>query len=178
MNLAFQHLTYGLRLLMREWRAGELHVLVAALVVAVAAVTAVGFFTDRVERAMTLQASELLAADTLLRSTVPIDETKVEAAHLLGLDTARTLDFRSVLLVGDIFQLAEVKAVSPGYPLRGTLKIASTAFEIDPPETNSIPSRGTVWLDEQLMSLLSVNPGDSLALGDKRFRPKADDAAR
>ena len=64
MNLAFQHLTYGLRLLMREWRAGELHVLVAALVVAVAAVTAVGFFTDRVERAMTLQASELLAADT------------------------------------------------------------------------------------------------------------------
>ena len=170
MNLAFRHLTYGLRLLMREWRAGELHVLVAALVVAVATVTAVGFFTDRVERAMTLQASELLAADTLLRSTVPIDETKVEAAHLLGLDTARTLDFRSVLLVGDIFQLAEVKAVSPDYPLRGTLKIASTAFEIDPPGTDSIPSRGTVWLDEQLMSLLSVNPGDSLALGDKRFR--------
>ena len=170
MTGASSSLALGLRLLVREWHAGELRILIAAVVVAVGSITAVGFFTDRVEQAMASQASELLAADTLMHSAEPIDETKVDTARLLGLDTARTLSFRSVLVVGDDFQLAEVKAVGPGYPLRGKLRIATAPFEADPPETSTIPSPGTVWLDERLMSVLAVELGDRLELGAKHFR--------
>ena len=159
----------SMRMLAREWHAGELRILIAAVLIAVASITAVGFFTDRVEQAMGKQAAELLAADVLMHSSEPINEDKVAAARELGLVSARTLSFRSVLLVDDTFQLAEVKAVSPGYPLRGKLRIAKAPFEINPAETDTIPAPGSVWLDERLVSVLGVAVGDQLELGARKF---------
>ena len=51
------------RLLLRDWRAGELTVLVSALLVAVTAMTGVAFLTDRVGQAVELRAAESLAGD-------------------------------------------------------------------------------------------------------------------
>ena len=163
----------ALRMLLREWHAGELRILSAALVVAVGSITAVGFFTDRVEQAMVMQAAELLAADTLMHSSEPISESYLDSARSLGLESARTLSFRSVLLIADAFQLTEVKAVGPGYPLRGKLRIADTPFELAAPETDAIPAIGSVWLDERLMSVLDVVVGDTLELGLAKFTIEA-----
>ena len=90
-------LALSLRALRRDWRAGELRILVIALVIAVASMTAVGFFTDRVRKAMDQQAAELLAADLVLASSDPIRGERLEQARLLGLRSAETLSFRSVL---------------------------------------------------------------------------------
>ena len=119
MSAISKDLALAMRMLTREWHAGELRILIAAVLIAVGSVTAVGFFTDRVEQAMGMQAAELLAADVLMHSSEPIGDDKVAHARKLGLASARTLSFRSVLLVDDAFQLAEVKAVSPGYPFAG-----------------------------------------------------------
>jgi putative ABC transport system permease protein len=117
----------SLRALRRDWRSGELRVIALAITVAVAALTAVGFFTDRVERAMNAQATELLGADLVVESPDPIRAAIVEAAEQRGLDRADVVAFRSVVLAGDETALSEVKAVSPTYPLRGRMRIADPA---------------------------------------------------
>jgi putative ABC transport system permease protein len=157
------------RLLKREWRAGELRVLLAALVVTVASITAVGLFTDRMERAMETGANELLAADLLVTSSVPISAELQDAATGLGLATARILSFRSVTVAGDRFQLAAVKAVDAHYPLRGALRVADAPFAKDR-ESADIPERGSVWVDARLIGILGIQVGDELGLGVSRFR--------
>ena len=62
-------LRFALLALSRDWRSGELMVLLAALLVAVTALTGVGFFTDRVGRAVEQQAAEVIAADLRLQAS-------------------------------------------------------------------------------------------------------------
>src|SRR6185436_10894614 len=61
-------LVQSFTMLMRDWRAGELRVLAMALVVAVASITSVAFFADRVGRALVRDAHQLLGADLVLVS--------------------------------------------------------------------------------------------------------------
>jgi putative ABC transport system permease protein len=156
------------RLLKREWRAGELRVLLAALVVTVASITAVSLFTDRMERAMEMGANELLAGDLLVMSSEPIGAELEEEAIDRGLGTARLLSFRSVTVAGDRFQLAAVKAVNDGYPLRGELRVSDAPFTSDELTTN-IPAPGDVWVDPRLLGILGIAVGDELELGARRF---------
>ena len=116
------------RMFRREWRAGELKVLAAALLIAVASVSGVGFFTDRMERAMESGATELLGADLLLYSRTPIDDAVDAHALSLGVQVTRTVAFRSVVVAGEKLQLAEAKFVGAGYPLRGRLRVAEVPF--------------------------------------------------
>ncbi|NJM13613.1 MAG: FtsX-like permease family protein, partial [Synechococcaceae cyanobacterium SM1_2_3] len=159
----------ALRALRRDWQSGELRVLAAALLIAVASVAAVGFSNDRIQQAMEHKASELLGADLVVAAPVPIQPLLVKEAQGRGLTTAATLSFPSVIVAGDVTQLAEVKAVSPGYPLRGALQISDQPFA--PPQvTTSIPGPGQVWLDERLLQTLNLQVGDSVALGARSFR--------
>ncbi|MDX1528155.1 MAG: FtsX-like permease family protein [Gammaproteobacteria bacterium] len=162
----------ALRFLKREWRAGELRVLIAAVIVAVGAITAVGFFTDRMNRAMELGATELLAADLLISSTTPVPEEIAAEARRRGIETADTVSFRSVVVGGDQFQLTELKAVSDTYPLRGRLRTASVPYG-DDAETSEIPARDTVWLDPRLFGILGVGVGDRVEIGARNFRVAA-----
>lgn len=159
----------ALRLLRRDWRAGELHVLVAALVIAVGSISSVGFVTERVERAMRLQANEMLAADLAVSASTPIDNAIRERARAQGLDTARTLTFRSMLAAGERLQLVEVKAVDGGYPLRGRLRTSAEPFGPEQP-MDSIPDAGAVWIEPRLATLLELSPGDEVELGEARLR--------
>jgi putative ABC transport system permease protein len=160
---------FSLRALRRDWRAGELRVLSIALVIAVGGLTAVGFFTDRVQQAMRLQASELLAADLVLSSSEPITRERIDHARQDGLRSARTVSFRSVALAGDKMQLVELKAVSGTYPLRGSLRKASAPFAVDE-MTREIPAHGEVWVTAPLLQALAVNMGDSIDLGRSAFK--------
>ena len=141
----------------------------AALVVAVAAVTAVTLFTDRVRQAMVLRANTLLAADLALDSSFPIPEPYLEEARRLGLDTAQTLSFRSMLAVGERMQLVEVKAAVEGdYPLRGRLAVGSDPFAAPVP-TDVVPKPGIAWADAQLAQVLRLAPGQRITLGDAKL---------
>jgi putative ABC transport system permease protein len=158
-------LALALRLLRRDWRTGELRLLAASLVVAVAAVTAVLFFTDRVQRAMELQAAELLAADLSVETGQFLDANLTKKAEELGLKTARVLEFPSVVFQDQGPQLVQVKAVGPGYPLRGELRISAKR---DGPGTPAMapPPAGSVWVEPRLLGLLGTDTGTTLSLGD------------
>ena len=159
---------FSLRALRRDWRAGELKVLVAALVIAVASITSVGFFTDRVRVAMGQQAAELLAADLAVNSTRAAPPAWTAQAAGLGVQTARMANFPSVVLAGDNTQLVDVKAVSDGYPLRGQLRLADVPFGAERP-ARGVPEPGTVWVDARLLGLLGLGVGGHIDLGLKRF---------
>ena len=99
-------LSLALRSLGREWRSGELAVLLAALSIAVASLTGVGFLVDRIGRAVQRQASEVLAADLRLESEEPLAADAGAAARDAGLASAHLTTLLSVVFHGDASQLA------------------------------------------------------------------------
>ncbi|TSA17969.1 MAG: FtsX-like permease family protein [Betaproteobacteria bacterium] len=162
------NLSLSLTMLLRDWRAGELRVLTLALVIAVASVTSVAFFADRVWQALTHEANQMLGADVLLQSDHPFaPELRAESARR-GLHYADGVSFVSMARAGEATQLAGVKAVSAGYPLRGKLRIAPRLNAADA-ETDTIPPPGSVWLDERLSAALGVTPGEQIELGNARM---------
>ena len=165
-------LPFALRMLRRDARAGELRLLVAALVIAVAALTAVGFFADRVRQALEREANQLLGADLLLTADHPWPSKVAATARDRGLSVAETRTFPSMVMLGDAAQLAEIKAVSEGYPLRGNLRIAAELNGVDSPATG-IPAPGMIWIDERLASVLSAKVGDVIAVGRQNLRVDA-----
>ncbi|MCZ8410733.1 FtsX-like permease family protein [Achromobacter dolens] len=162
-------LALGARMMMRDARAGELRLLVLALVVAVAAVTSVGFLADRVSRALERDAGQMLGADLVLDADEPVPAAFLDQARERGLSVSNTWQFPSMVSAGDGAQLAALKAVEPGYPLRGALRVTDAPFNPDGP-TRDIPPEGAVWVDGQLLSLLGLKVGDTLNVGDAHLR--------
>lgn len=157
------------RKLRREWRAGEHVVLVLALLVAVAALTAVSFFTSRVDRSMAQRANEVLAADVRLQSSQPLNPEYLQHAHSLGLQTSEAQAFNSVIVLGDASSLSSARAVTTGYPLRGRMKITDT---LNGPayETSNLPAIGEVWADPRLLSRLGADVGTELQVGKRLLK--------
>jgi putative ABC transport system permease protein len=158
-----------MRTLLREWKSGELGVLVLAITVAVAALTGVGFLVDRIGAAVDNQAGEVLAADLRLESPQPMDESSTIEARRRGLAMARSTGMFSVVFNGDDSQLTAVRAVSPEYPLRGKVMLSTEPFG---PATiaHGNPRRGEVWPDSRLAAALGVTIGTELSIGASKFR--------
>ncbi len=157
----------ALRMLGRDWRAGELRVLAAALVIAVASVTSVAFFGDRVSQALLRDAHQLLGADLALQSDHPWKAQVAEQITGEGLQLAQAANFISMAFHDDKNALAGVKGVTENYPLRGKLRIAP-----DVPVERG-PARGTVWLEERLISSLNAPVGSRIRLGRADFEVAA-----
>jgi len=167
-------LRFALVALVRDARSGELGVLFWGLVVAVAALTAVGFFTSRVGQGIREQAGAVLAADLRLESGRPLelDGDYGREAAARGLARARLESFASVVFEGEVSQLASVIGASAGYPLRGRLKLADAPYAPGRPATG-IPGRGEAWADPRLLARLGVPVGGTLKLGALTVRVAA-----
>ena len=165
-------MTLAWRMLVRDWRAGELGVLAVALVIAVASVTSVGFFADRVGRALARDAHQLLGADLVLVADHPWAGDIARTIASSGAQHAEALSFISMALKGEESQLAGVKAVSERYPLRGRLRIAPAPGAEDA-EAQGIPRPGSVWIEERLVSTLHAPVGSRIRLGRSDFEVAA-----
>ena len=167
MDLSFIRL--GWRTLWRDWRAGELRLLVLAVTLAVAALTAVGFFADRLKGGLQRDATQLLGGDAVVASDNATPTALIARAKALGLQSAGTLSFptmgRAPDAQGGASRLVALKAVEPGYPLRGSLKVAAQPGAAEQ-ATRDIPARGEVWVDAPLLDALGLAVGDTLLLGD------------
>jgi len=159
----------SMRMLSREWRSGELGVLLLALTVAVAALTGVGFLVSRISAAVTLQASQVLAADIRLESPKPVDEADMAAARQAGLRSASATSLVTVVFEGDQSQLTDIDAVTDGYPLRGTVMVADQPFAKGQAAAG-IPPPGEVWPDSRLLAALGGHVGSVLSVGAANFR--------
>lgn len=162
----------ALKMLMRDFRAGELGLLIAAIVIAVGSLTTVGFFTDRMQLALTRQSNQLLGADLTIASDRPFAGEFESEARRHGLAVTRALRFPSMVAHGEDSLLADVKAVAAGYPLRGEARLADHLFG-DERIAREAPAAGTVWVDDRLLTRLELKIGDTLGVGQARLRVAA-----
>lgn len=160
-----QNMLLSWRFLLRDWRSGELWLLVAALLVAVSISTAIALFSERLQLALGRQVAEVLGADMMIRSPRPLQETVLEQARSQGLELSTVLEFPSVVMAGEAMQMVSAKAVENNYPLRGHIRTADRPFAQDQP-VKDIPAPGEAWLEPRLFPLLGVAIGDKVMLGE------------
>ena len=153
----------------RQSRSGEVLVMIAAISMAVASLSAVGFLTDRISLSIEKQASELLAADLRISSPEPIPEEWIDLAKERKLDLASSQSFPSVVYSQDGNALARIKAVSSMYPLRGTVRISDNDSS-DEYEVKKIPSPSEVWVDQAILYRLNAEIGDEISIGNSDFK--------
>jgi putative ABC transport system permease protein len=158
----------AVRQLLRDARAGELRVLFFALLVAVAASTAIGYFGARLNGAMLVRATEFLGADLLLEGSSPARPEQLDSGLKLGLDHARIVEFSSVIATDNAIQLSSIKAVDEAYPLRGQLKSAPAPYGVEEPGGG--PAPGDAWVEPRLLTALDLKIGDSIDVGMKTLR--------
>jgi putative ABC transport system permease protein len=153
-------------MLWRDKRSGELTILFLALLIAVAGSTAISLFTDRLDRTMTEQTAEFLAADMVISSHAVIPQALLDKAKAMNLAQAKTAEFSSVLMENDELLLAGVKAVSTAYPLRGYLKTSTDAYVESVIERKG-PEAGTAWVENRVLTALKLTIGDKITVGEK-----------
>lgn len=161
------------RLLWRNWRSGEVKLLAAALLLAVAVVSGIAIFTDRLQHTLVQESNALLGADKVVRGSLPHDSAWDTAAEQAGLRHTTATHFASMVYAGEHMHLASVKAVGEGYPLRGQLETSAVPFAVDPSQVkvdDGIPAPGEAWADSRLLPLLNLQLGDTVAVGEYDLR--------
>ena len=159
-------LLHGSRQFWRDWRSGEMLALGGALLIAVAAVSAVGSFSDRVESSLQRGAGEVIASDIKMTARTQVPEEVEAKARSAGLSTARTVVFPTVLFIDGQTLLASIKGVTPEYPLRGTLGLRSESHGKEAARVAHGPERGQAWVDRRLLTTLGLRLGDRLDIGE------------
>ena len=168
MSRAISLFALAMRLFVRDWRAGELRILFVALIIAVASVTTVSFFAERVGKSIVRESSQLLGADLVIVSDRPINPVFAEEARAKGLRTSAAIRFRSMAQSEGDSLLTDVKAVAQEYPLRGQLRIRRDIEGVDI-SPGSIPEVGTVWVDPRLIRRLALTTGQEIKLGERQL---------
>ena len=158
------------RQLRRDLAAGDIRILVAALVLAVVAVSAVGFVTDRADRMLAGEANRLLGGDAVVRGDAPIAGRIRDAANLDGLKRTETVEMPTMVRVGKgdtaRLKLGELRALGEGFPLRGSFRIRDARGERD---AVGGPAAGTLWLSRAGADQLDAKPGDAIGIGEREF---------
>src|SRR5690554_6480421 len=155
--------------LRRDLAAGEVRIMLAALVLAVVAVTAVGFVTDRAGRALAAEANRLLGGDAILRSNTPVGDAPRDAARAAGLAVTETVELDSMIRAGAEPRLGDLRALGEGYPLRGAFRL------VDAPAgaerlADAVPEPGTLWMSRAGAELLGARVGDQVGIGESQLR--------
>lgn len=161
-------LRLGLRLLWRDWRGGELRLLLLSLIMAVTSVTGIALFTDRLQGALVEESATMLAADRVLGGREPAPDEWMAEARRRGLETASFVAFTSMAFSDEANLLVAAKAVSPEYPLRGMLETSDVPFEPGEP-TQEGPRPGEAWVESRLLSALQLEIGDPVYVGESTF---------
>ncbi len=160
------------RQLLRDLKAGDIRILIAALMLAVIAVTAVGFITDRAERALAIEANRLMGGDAVVRGDKPIVGAVLRAGSATGLKHAESVELDSMVRVGEgidaNLRLGELHALGAGFPLRGQFKIIDAAGAQQ--ATTTLPAHGSAWMSRAGAVALHAKIGDTLAIGESRLR--------
>ena len=154
--------------LFSQYKSGDLRVLLFALVLAVTSITAVNFFTNRIAQHLNSEGGMLLGGDLVVISDHQLPSSYAALATQYGLQAAPTLEFASMAINGESNQLAEIKSVSNGFPLRGDLGVQFT-LDKTAQSVQGIPKKGEVWIEPRLANAIHIKLGDKLELGASKL---------
>ena len=158
-------MNFTFRLMLRDIRSGDLLTLLFALIISVSTVTSIGLFIDRLQLSFEQESANLLAADRLVRSDDTIAKDWEDKASELTLKTAQRTSFTTMMFAGDSLQLSQLSAVTNSYPLKGAFLVDDELFGVGRKSTSS-PEKGNIWVSSRLASLLNIQLGDKVEVGD------------
>lgn len=175
----------SIRLLKHELKRDELTIVVLAIVLGVSSVFSLAGFSEKIKQALLNESTSFIAADRVLQTSRKIDfqdnvtqpltlsrEAITQKSQQLNINQAQQVMMSSMVFAGDVMALAEIKAVSSSYPLRGELLVSHSINKNVLTVVNA-PDLGTVFIEEKLLSLLKVSIGDVIDIGDSSFVIKA-----
>lgn len=162
----------GLKLLLRDWRGGELGLLLVSLILATATITCISLFASRIHNSLYDEASQFLAGDAQITGSAPIPTPLQNEATQQNLQGALTIQFRAMVFSDESMHISATKAVAASYPLKGQIQIADTPFGA-PTLVNHGPAEGEVWLASRLFGALAINIGDTVQIGEANFKATA-----
>lgn len=162
----------GLKLLLRDWRGGELGLLLVSLILATATITCISLFASRIHNSLYDEASQFLAGDAQISGSAPIPTPLQNEAAQQNLQGALTIQFRAMVFSDESMHISATKAVAASYPLKGQIQIADTPFGA-PTLVNHGPAEGDVWLASRLFGALAINIGDTVQIGEANFKATA-----
>lgn len=162
-------------LLSQQLKRGELTIFLLAIALAVTSVFSLSGFGERLNQALVVKSNNFLAADRVLSSAHPIDDSLLDQANEFELNQASYLSFNSMVFANEQMLLAYTKAVSGPYPLRGELKISTKPLANSPIDSQGDvvygpPPLGGVWVVNEVLDRLNIAIGDKLEVGDALFR--------
>ena len=163
-----QVLSLAWRLFRHETKRGELTIILMAIILSVASVLSLSLFSERLQTALTAKSAEFIAADRVLSSRNPVDDTWIEKAQSMGLQTAHQASARSMVFANEQMTLVDLRAASQGYPLKGVLKVADEPFG-ENQSTQDLPQEGQAWVESRLFQTLALSIGSSIEVGDQNF---------
>lgn len=175
MNVSLFKMSF--RSLWRDLRSGELVLLLLTLVLAVAALSTVAFFSDRLKSGLNRDAQTLLGGDLVVVSDNPPPASLSFKIKELGLRSISTLSFptmaRTTEQNGEQTKLVSLKTIEAGYPLKGWMEIR-TGSQGSSQKISSGPEPGEVWVDSSLLQALQLKIGDHLLLGSAKFKIQSE----
>jgi len=165
-NMTASPPSFWKQVLLRLWRdarAGELRLLVLGVALAVAAVSAVAFLGDRLERGLSRDAAQLIGGDLVVSADRAASERWRQRVAELGLKQSHTASFPSMVRADESHdsatRLVAMKAVDAAYPLRGKVLLAGGI-------KGTGPAPGEVWVDQQVLDSLGVKLGERIGVGE------------
>jgi len=169
----------ALKLLWRNWRGGEVKILATSLALAVAVVSAIAVFANRMDQSLVRQSNSYLGADRVVESRFAVPAGWDKQAPNFNLQQTQVAEFSSMVFAApqdktessNEMQLASIKAVGAEYPLRGQLEVSDKPFALgdDISIASAIPDMGEVWVDSRLLPLMNLELGDKLSVGNREF---------
>jgi len=158
----------ALKLLFRNWRSGELNILIVSLILAVSTITAISLFTSRLENSIGDEIATFFAGDARIRSSIPIPKEWIAKATDMELTYATATGYRAMTFSEGGMQLSAVKGVSDAYPLKGELEVSDKPFAAASAVTHG-PAPGEVWLASRLFAALDIEINEKLNIGEAEF---------
>ena len=166
--MANQVTSLAWRLFRHEAKRGELTIILLAIVLSVASVLSLSLFSERLQSALTAKSAEFIAADRVLDSRKAVDPAWLERADELGLQSAHQVYTRSMAFANEQMMLVDLRAATPGYPLKGAVKVADEPFGLGQ-VTDQLPKTGEAWVESRLFQSLGLTIGKSIEIGEQSF---------
>ncbi|MDW1798435.1 ABC transporter permease [Vibrio sp. Vb2201] len=142
-----------------EIRQGNLWPISVALILVIASIFALSALAERMEQVIVKQGKDALTADAVFVSANPIPDTLLTSTE--NLERSMMTRFATMAFSDNGMQLISVRAVDDNYPLMGELVLENNPA--------GRVKENQLWLDERIMTQLSVKPGDSVTIGDAEF---------
>ncbi|ALR94176.1 ABC transporter permease [Vibrio alginolyticus] len=142
-----------------EIRQGNLWPISVALILVIASIFALSALAERMEQVIVKQGKDALTADAVFVSANPIPDTLLASTE--SLERSTMTRFATMAFSDNGMQLISVRAVDDNYPLMGELVLENNPA--------GRVKENQLWLDERIMTQLSVKPGDSVTIGDAEF---------